>query len=418
MAFCFNDILNRTHIKNDIVSKLDVIEQNKYSKNMKRAFFISGDCGVGKTEFVKKLLSEMDYDVLHYNACDVRNKSVIESLAMHNLSNTNVASMFYKKKRKLAILMDEIDGMNSGDKGGITSLIALIRPKKTKKQLMEPLCNNPIICISTNDIDKKTKELIKVCNSYEFSRPTDEQILSIIKGLFHKLPEKFYAYLVTYAQNDLRKLSYLHSIYEKDANNIQQLLQLDVFAKKSIIEIAKDTVRTTYQTRVPISDHNMCISENDRTIVAMLWHENICDILKYEDKHSVFRFYQKLLENFCYGDFIDRVTFQKQIWQFNEMSSFMKIMHNNYLIHDNFCVKKKQEIRFTKILTKYSTEFNNYSFFQSVSNILLIDKKDIITLFNFIRGNEQMEQMLMNNYEIKELDIQRIYRYIDNHVGQ
>ena len=30
--------------------------------------------------------------------------------------------------------MDEIDGMNSGDKGGINSLIKLIRPKKTKKQ--------------------------------------------------------------------------------------------------------------------------------------------------------------------------------------------------------------------------------------------------------------------------------------------
>ena len=30
--------------------------------------------------------------------------------------------------------MDEIDGMNSGDKGGINSLIKLIRPKKTKNK--------------------------------------------------------------------------------------------------------------------------------------------------------------------------------------------------------------------------------------------------------------------------------------------
>ena len=33
--------------------------------------------------------------------------------------------------------MDEIDGMNNGDKGGINSLIKLIRPKKTKKQKLE-----------------------------------------------------------------------------------------------------------------------------------------------------------------------------------------------------------------------------------------------------------------------------------------
>ena len=35
--------------------------------------------------------------------------------------------------------MDEIDGMNNGDKGGINSLIKLIRPKKTNKQKKEQM---------------------------------------------------------------------------------------------------------------------------------------------------------------------------------------------------------------------------------------------------------------------------------------
>ena len=42
-----------------------------------------------------------------------------------------------KKEKKIAIVMDEIDGMNSGDKGGINALIKLIRQKKTKKQKLE-----------------------------------------------------------------------------------------------------------------------------------------------------------------------------------------------------------------------------------------------------------------------------------------
>ena len=45
-----------------------------------------------------------------------------------------ILSLFKKEKRNIAIIMDEIDGMNNGDKGGINSLIKLIRPKKTKKQ--------------------------------------------------------------------------------------------------------------------------------------------------------------------------------------------------------------------------------------------------------------------------------------------
>jgi hypothetical protein len=45
--------------------------------------------------------------------------------------------MMNKKIKKIAIVMDEVDGMNNGDKGGITSLIKLIRQKKTKNKKKE-----------------------------------------------------------------------------------------------------------------------------------------------------------------------------------------------------------------------------------------------------------------------------------------
>ena len=77
--------------------------------------------------------------------------------------------------------MDEIDGMNNGDKGGINSLIKLIRPKKTKKQKTEEITYNPIICIGNYHIDKKIKELMKVCIPIELNKPTDKQILTIIE---------------------------------------------------------------------------------------------------------------------------------------------------------------------------------------------------------------------------------------------
>ena len=44
--------------------------------------------------------------------------------------------MFTKVKKKIVIVMDDIDGMNNGDKGGINSLIKIIRPKKTKNRKM------------------------------------------------------------------------------------------------------------------------------------------------------------------------------------------------------------------------------------------------------------------------------------------
>ena len=64
--------------------------------------------------------------MIMYDAGDIRNKSIIDTITKHNMSDQNILSMFYGKTQKIAIVMDEIDGMNSGDKGGINSLIKLI----------------------------------------------------------------------------------------------------------------------------------------------------------------------------------------------------------------------------------------------------------------------------------------------------
>ena len=65
------------------------------------------------------------------------NKSLIENITSNDISNRNFLDMMKGKTRKIAIVMDEIDGMNNGDKGDIGSLIKLIPQKKTKKQRLE-----------------------------------------------------------------------------------------------------------------------------------------------------------------------------------------------------------------------------------------------------------------------------------------
>ena len=42
------------------------------------------------------------------------------------MADKNIMSLFHKKIKKIAIVMDEIDGMNNGDKGGINSLIKIL----------------------------------------------------------------------------------------------------------------------------------------------------------------------------------------------------------------------------------------------------------------------------------------------------
>ena len=125
----------------------------------------------------------MNYDIIKYDAGDIRNTSVIEDITKHNMSDKNIMSLFHKQVKKIAIVMDEIDGMNNGDKGGINTLIKLIRPKKTKKQKLEETTVNPIICIGNYKVDKKIKELMKVCNIIELKPPTQSQTTTIIQTL-------------------------------------------------------------------------------------------------------------------------------------------------------------------------------------------------------------------------------------------
>jgi uncharacterized protein YdiU (UPF0061 family) len=125
----------------------------------------------------------------------------------------------------------------------------------------------------------------------------------------------------------------------------------------------------------------------------------------------------------CFSDYIDRITFQKQIWQFNEMSSLIKTFKNNKLYHESFKKKQKYdptEVRFTKVLTKYSTEYNNSLFIQNLCQQLGMDKKDLFSFFLELKNNFDDNQLLLlfENYEITKLDINRIYRYLDKYTKE
>jgi hypothetical protein len=105
------------------------------------------------------------------------------------------------------------------------------------------------------------------------------------------------------------------------------------------------------------------------------------------------------------------------------MTSLIKTFYTNHIYH-NECTKKYKynpsEVRFTKVLTKYSTEFNNYTFIQNICQQLIMDKKDLISYFLSLKNTYENEEEILNifeNYEITKLDISRIYRYIDKYTN-
>ena len=73
--------------------------------------------------------------------------------------------------------------MNNGDKGCLTQLIKLIRPKKTKKQKLEEITLNPIICIGNYHIDKKIKEQ-EYMNWYKEAQKQNNWVITKLVSMF------------------------------------------------------------------------------------------------------------------------------------------------------------------------------------------------------------------------------------------
>jgi hypothetical protein len=351
--------------------------------------------------------------------------------------------------------MDEIDGMNNGDKGGINTLIKLIRPKKTKKQKLEEITMNPIICIGNHHVDKKIKELIKVCNTIELKTPTNIQITNIIDNLIPDINVNIKIKFIDYVQGDLRKLINIHNIYLKKPDIFNSEIIQNIFHLKSYNEDTKKITHKLLSQSFTMNDHLTIMNETDRTIVGLLWHENIIDTIEKADKKYSIPFYLNQLDNICFSDYIDRITFQKQIWQFNEMSSLIKTFKNNKEFHNPLLEKVMQsekqnieknveqnvkkvtpikeqsfaplfpkvdnsDIRFTKVLTKYSTEYNNSLFIQNLCQELGMDKKDLLSFFMELKNKYDDNQILslFENNDITKLDINRIYRYLEKYTKE
>jgi DNA polymerase III delta prime subunit len=418
-----NTILNRDEKATIIKDILKSFEQNKHNMLFKKGIYIYGNPGTGKTTFVTNILKELDYDIINYDAGDIRNTSVIEDITKHNMSDKNIMSIFNKKVKKIAIIMDEIDGMNNGDKGGINTLIKLIRPKKTKKQKLEEITMNPIICIGNYRVDKKIKELMKVCNAVELKTPTYSQIDDIIQNLFTNIDTNIRPKIVDFIQGDLRKLNSIYNIYKEKNDFFKDDIIENIFQIKSYNDDTKKITNKLINNYYNIDEHNNIMNETDRTSVGLLWHENIIDVIEKYNKNISVPFYINQLDNICFADYIDRTTFQKQIWQFNEMSSLIKTFKNNKLYHESFNKQQKNnitEVRFTKVLTKYSTEYNNSLFVQKLCQKLGMDKKDIFGYFIDLKNKYDDNEIfaLFENYEITKLDINRIYRYLEKYTKE
>ena len=104
---------------------------------------IYGPPGIGKTTAAHLIAKSEGFDIVESNASDTRSKKLMESSLKGVLDNKSLMGYFGRgddkvdvSKQKLVLIMDEVDGMSAGDRGGVGQLASICR--KTSVCILPP----------------------------------------------------------------------------------------------------------------------------------------------------------------------------------------------------------------------------------------------------------------------------------------
>ncbi|THU72645.1 hypothetical protein C4D60_Mb04t14390 [Musa balbisiana] len=149
----------------------------------KKAVLLSGSPGIGKSTSAKLVSQMIGFQAIEVNASDSRGKAdakigkgiggstsnSIKELVSNEIVNS---SSDWSKRQKSVLIMDEVDGMSAGDRGGVADLIASIKISKI-----------PIICICNDRYSQKLKSLVNYCLPLNYRKPTKQQMAKRLKQI-------------------------------------------------------------------------------------------------------------------------------------------------------------------------------------------------------------------------------------------
>jgi replication factor C large subunit len=133
----------------------------------KRAAFLYGPPGIGKTVTVEALACDFQMELVEKNASDYRTEDAINRFA--GLAS-QYGSLFGGKR---IVLLDELDGLTgTADKGGVKAITDIVKTAQC-----------PIVLIANNAYDPRFSNLRSYCLLIEFKKPPVGEVTKHLKRI-------------------------------------------------------------------------------------------------------------------------------------------------------------------------------------------------------------------------------------------